>query len=181
MKKQNNSKVARTHGSPSRGRRLVMAGLAATTLAAGIVAVSAGAATASDTTPQPAPISQTVEVFRTNIAPLSSVTIPSTTCGGNYLLENTDVSPGRIVPRGVEITGDTGWIGTTITHSAFRTYQPNSVESWLHHGTDASKGASTATNWDPFTSHELVVNLHCTVDWGKANITRPIPDVLPLP
>ena len=52
---------------------------------------------------------------------------------------------------------------------------------WLHNGTDASKGASTATNWDPFTSHELVVNLHCTLDWGKANITLPYSDPLPFP
>ena len=161
--------------SRSLRRRLVIAGLVATTAGAGIIAANAGAASASESPGGPAPVSYTVEVFRASIKPLDSITIPSTSCGENYLLEDGDFSPGRLVPRGVEIAGDSGWIGTTITHSAFRSYKPNTTERWLHYGTDASKGASTATNWDPFSSHELVVNLHCTVDWGKANITAPIP------
>jgi hypothetical protein len=178
MKRKNNANSSKGQGSR---RRLVIAGLVATTASAGIIAASAGAASATDATPQPAPIDQTGEVFRATIKPLDSITIPSTSCGTNYLLENADVSPGRIVPRGVEIAGDSGWIGTTITHSAYRSHNPNGTEVWLHNGTDASKGASTATNWDPFNSHELVVNLHCTVDWGKANITLPYSDPLPFP
>jgi len=181
MKRHTSPKTVRSKGRPIRGRRLVIAGLVATAASAGVIAAGAGAASASDTTPQPAPTSKTVEVFRENIGPLNSITIPSTSCGGNYLLENTDVSPGRIVPRGVEIAGDSGWIGTTISHSAYRSHQPNTAEVWLHHGTDASTGVSTATNWDPFNSHELVVKLHCTIDWSKANITLPYSDPLPFP
>jgi hypothetical protein len=160
----------------------VIAALVATAASAGVIAAGAGAASATDAAPPPpAPTDKTVEVFRATIKPLDSITIPSTSCGTDYLLQNTDVSPGRIVPRGVEIAGDSGWIGTTISHSAYRSHNPKGTEVWLHHGTDASTGASTATNWDPFTSHELVVNLHCTVDWGKANITLPYSDPLPFP
>jgi hypothetical protein len=178
MKRKNDTNTPKARGPR---RRMVVAGLAATIASAGFIAASAGAASATDGTPQPAPTDQTVEVFRATIKPLDSITIPSTACDTNYLLENKDFSPGRIVPRGVEIAGDSGWIGTTITHSAYRSHNPKGTEVWLHNGTDASKGASTATNWDPFTSHELVVNLHCTLDWGKANITLPYSDPLPFP
>ena len=178
MKRKNG--MNSTKGRGSRHRQII-GGLVATAATAGIIAASAGSASATDGTPQPAPTDQTVEVFRATIKPLDSITIPSTSCGTNYLLENTDVSPGRIVPRGVEITGDSAWIGTTITHSAYWSHNPKGTEVWLHNGTDASKGASTATNWDPFTNHELVVNLHCTLDWSKANITLPYSDPLPIP
>ena len=176
MKRKINTTSSKRQGPR---RRIVIAGLVATAASAGIIAVGAGSASATDAVPQPAPTDQTVEVFRATIKPLDSITIPSTSCGENYLLENKDVSPGRIVPRGVEITGDSAWIGTTITHSAYRSHNPKGTEVWLHNGTDASKGASTATNWDPFASHELVVNLHCTLDWGKANITLPYSDPIP--
>jgi hypothetical protein len=42
------------------------------------------------------------------------------------------------------------------------------VEDWwrnAHHltkGTNAAIPHSSATNWDPFSSHELVINLACT-------------------
>jgi hypothetical protein len=42
-----------------------------------------------------------------------------------------------------------------------RTYHPAT-------GTDSGQGWSTATNWDPFASHELVIKLHCTTDLSNA-------------
>ena len=38
------------------------------------------------------------------------------------------------------------------------------------YGYDSSNGDATATNWDPFASHELTVVLHCTTDPTKASI-----------
>ena len=36
-------------------------------------------------------------------------------------------------------------------------------------GTVSSRGISTATNWDPFGSRELVIKFHCTTDITKAS------------
>jgi hypothetical protein len=33
----------------------------------------------------------------------------------------------------------------------------------------SSRGISTATNWDPFGSRELVIKFHCTTDITKAS------------
>jgi hypothetical protein len=111
--------------------------------------------------------SSTVEAFRETIKPWDSITISSLSCPSGYL-ENTVYSSGRILPKGVEIV-DGGAIGTTITDVKStgvtdywnRTYHPAT-------GTDSSQGWSTATNWDPFASHELVIRLHCTTDLSKA-------------
>jgi len=60
-------------------------------------------------------------------------------------------------------------IGTTISHVTSvgvtdwwnRTYHPAT-------GTDGGRTPSSATNGDPVSSHELVVNIHCTTDLSKA-------------
>ena len=36
-------------------------------------------------------------------------------------------------------------------------------------GTTNERGASTATNWDPANSHELVINLTCTTNIHQAS------------
>ena len=97
-----------------RARRIVTTGLAAVLASAGTAAVIAGvgitpasAATASSDT--------VTEAFRETIKPWDSVTIPSMCCPSGSWLIDQDLSPGRGVPRGVEGTGDSGWIGTTIS------------------------------------------------------------------
>jgi len=36
-------------------------------------------------------------------------------------------------------------------------------------GTTSSRGVSTATNWDMFASHELVIKIHCTTNLYEAS------------
>jgi hypothetical protein len=49
-----------------------------------------------------------------------------------------------------------------------RTWTTGSVTLKGDYGIDGSNRMSTVTNWDPFTSRELVVTLHCTADESKA-------------
>jgi hypothetical protein len=140
---------------------LATAGAAAVITGVGVTTASAST-TWSDTT--------TIERFREVIKPWDSITIPSMSCPQDSWLKDVDVSPGRGVPRGVEITGDSGAIGTTIT-AIDREY----VTDWSGiqyrpiTGTTSSRGISTATNWDPFASHELVVKIHCTTNLYEAS------------
>ena len=77
-------------------------------------------------------------------------------------------SPGRIVPKGVEIL-EPDAIGVTISE-----VKSTLVTDWWntpHYpvtGTTPTGGFSTATNWDPFASKELIIRLHCTTDLNKA-------------
>jgi hypothetical protein len=153
--------------SKGRGRRLAVAGLIGAATVAGVV-LSADIASAGPSA-STANGSQTYEKFRETIKPWDSITIPTMVCHQGWLVDQ-DYSPGRIVPRGVEITGDSGSIGTTISHTKF-----GSGGLRANYGTDAMKGNSTATNWDPFSSHELVVKLHCTTDPSQASMKTEIP------
>ena len=154
---------------PLRRRRLrpLAAAVLATAGAAGLIS-GAGVATASASSTWSE--TTTIEAFREAIKPWDSITIPSMSCPPGSWLKDVDVSPGRGVPRGVEITGDSGAIGTTIT-AIEREY----VTDWRGiqyrpvTGTTSSRGISTATNWDPFASHELVINLHCTTNLYEAS------------
>jgi hypothetical protein len=154
----------------STGRRLAVAGLIGATTMAGVV-LGADIASAGPTA-STADGSQTytIEKFRETIKPWDSITIPTMICNSGWLVDQ-DYSPGRLVPRGVEITGDSGLIGTTISHTKFGS--DGGIRA--NYGTDALKGNSTATNWDPFSSHELVVNLHCTTDPSQASLRPEIP------
>lgn len=88
---------------------LVTAGAVSVVAGVGVTTASAAAttSTASDTV--------TVEAFRETVKPWDSITIPSLSCPDGSWLTDEDVSPGRGVPRGVEVTGDSGWIETTIS------------------------------------------------------------------
>ncbi len=81
--------------------------------AIGITAIS-GAAAIADDTDTPVSSTHAVVVFREVIKPLDSITIPSRSCDYGYL-ENADYSPGRLVPKDVEIV-EPGGVGVTITH-----------------------------------------------------------------
>jgi hypothetical protein len=158
--------MKQTTDRKSRRRRglgaVATAVLATAGAAAGVAGVGVTAASAATTSS-----SYTVDAFRETIKPWDSISIPELSCPTGYF-ENTVYSSGRILPKGVEIV-DGSAIGTTITDVKSvgvtdywnKTYHPVT-------GTDTVQGFSTATNWDPFASHDLVIKLHCTTDLGKA-------------
>jgi hypothetical protein len=90
--------------------------------------------------------------FRETIKPWDSINIPSVACQFNYL-QDKHFSPGRLVPKGVQVV-EPGGIGVTITKGTSS-------------GIDSARGQSSATNW-AFTNQELVIVLHCTKDPAKA-------------
>jgi hypothetical protein len=137
--------------------------LIALTAAAAVAGLGVGAASAASSDPT----AYSVEAFRETIKPWDSISIPSLSCPSGYL-QDVHLAPGRIVPKGVEVL-EPNAIGVTIAE-----VKSTVVRDWWntqHYpvtGTDASNGFSTATNWDPFSSHELVIRLHCTTDLSKA-------------
>jgi hypothetical protein len=156
----------RQSGTRRRLGRVATAALATAGAAAVITGVGATTASASTTSSD----TTTIEAFRETIKPWDSITIPSLSCPQDSWLKDVDLSPGRGVPHGVEITGDSGAIGTTI--SATEREYVKDVNDVLYRpitGTTSSRGVSTATNWDPFTSHELVVKIHCTTNLYEAS------------
>ena len=144
---------------------LATAGTAALIAGVGVTTASA-TTTSSDTV--------TIESFRETIKPWDSISIPSMSCPSGSWLIDQHLSPGRGVPRGVEVTGDSGWIGTTISAMDHEYVTVEGVGGTkLQYrpitGTTNERGVSTATNWDAFSSHELVINLHCTTDIFNAS------------
>jgi hypothetical protein len=165
------STPSRRNSRPTWGRRLALVGLVGATTVTGVV-VSAEMASARTTTDSR---DYTIETFRETIKPWDSISIPTMACTGGWLIDH-DYSPGRIVPRGVEITGDSGSIGTTITDKLSRSFeQPNNTYLHANYGTNGVAGWSYATNWDPFSSHQLVVKLHCTTDPSRASLVTHVP------
>ncbi|MEP6649675.1 MAG: hypothetical protein ABJA74_07140 [Lapillicoccus sp.] len=136
--------------------------VAAATVA--FTAIGGAAATADSVKDDPTPVSanHTIEVFREVVKPFDSITIPSRSCDYGYL-ENTVYSPGRIVPKGVEVV-EPGGIGVTISHSTGPIWDIDGRSYRAMQRTDAEHSYSGATNWDPFTSREVVIKLHCTTD-----------------
>ncbi|HEU4998278.1 MAG TPA: hypothetical protein VFT68_04980 [Lapillicoccus sp.] len=133
--------------------------------AATVAGLSGGVATA-DATSGSEPTVTTYEVFREVVKPWDSITIPSRQCPTGFL-HNHDYSPGRIVPRGVEVV-EPGGVGVTITHSDGPVWVENGRLVQPITGFDADHSYSGATNWDPFTSREIVITLHCTLDTDHA-------------
>src|SRR6478736_6247235 len=115
------------------------------TAAVAFTAISGAAAASAG------PASYSTEAFRETIRPWDSITIPALSCHTGYL-ENQDYSPGRIVPKGVEIL-EPDAIGVTISE-----VKSTLVTDWRntpHYpvtGTTPHGGHSTATNWDPLAS-----------------------------
>ena len=143
---------------------------AAAVVGLGVTAVSASSA-ASDAT------SDTVVVprFYESIKPWDSITIPALSCPeGSYLVDE-HLSPGRLVPKGVEVTElrngiePAGAVGVTIrdARAVAVEVKPGAYALPLV-GTRADRGFSSATNWDPGASHTIVIRLHCTTDLSKA-------------
>ena len=143
--------------------------------AAALAGLGAGAA-AADSTSTTATDGKTwtVDAYSKTLAPWESVTIPSMSCQFGYL-QDVDKSPGRWVVRGVEVI-EPGGVGVTIT-SPMLGYGGDPNGDWAPIiGTDSvNAGMSTATNWDPFSSHELTIKLHCTSDIEDAARKNRIP------
>ena len=152
----------------SRGRvvTLILAAVGSAVLVTGVgVTVASASTTSSDTT--------TVEAFRGTVKPWDSITIPSLSCPIGSWLTNEDLSPGRYVPKGVQVL-EPGGVGVTITAADHEYVTVDGIgDTQLQYrpitGTTNERGVSTATNWDAFNSHELVINLHCTTDIQKAS------------
>ncbi len=125
-----------------------------------------GAVATADSASTSEPTVTTYEVFRETVKPWDSIKIPSLMCPTGYL-HNQDYSPGRMVPRGVEVV-EPGGVGVTITHGDGPVWVENGRLIQPISGTDADHSYSGATNWDPFTSREVVVKLHCTWDTDHA-------------
>jgi hypothetical protein len=141
---------------------LATAGAAAVVTGVGVTAASAG--TTSDTV--------TVEAFRETVKPWDSISIPSLSCPQGWLVDE-NLSPGRYVPQGVQVL-EPGGVGVTITATDHEYVTVDGVGGAPIQyrpitGTTNERGASTATNWDPFSSHELVINLTCTTDIHQAS------------
>ena len=135
-------------------------------LTATSVTVLGGAVATADAASDATPTVTTYEVFRETVKPWDSITIPSRMCPTGFLHDH-DYSPGRLVPRGVEIV-EPGGVGVTITHSDGPVWVENGRLVKPITGYSAEHSYSGATNWDPTSSHEVVVKLHCTLDTDHA-------------
>ena len=149
--------------------------LATVTAAAAVVGLGVTAASGSDTASDIASDTVVVPRFYESIKPWDSITIPALSCPeGSYLVDQ-HLSPGRLVPKGVEVTElrnglePAGAVGVTIrdARAVAVEVKPGAYALPLI-GTRVDKGFSTATNWDPGASHTIVIRLHCTTDLNKA-------------
>ena len=134
-------------------KALLVAGAAAALagIGGGIAAAESQAATSRE---------WVVNAFGEQVKPSDSISIPSLSCGAGGYLKDADYSLGRVVPRGVEVV-EPGGVGVTITDAKYGVMDPTG-SWWPVIGTNGNKGWSTATNWDPFSGHDLSIKLHCT-------------------
>ncbi len=156
--------------------RITKIGAAAATLA-GIALAGATAVSASATQPGrsagppatqtgPEPEDMWVDAFEASVKPWGGVDIPALTCprykgylGGmqpRYLV-NQVYSPGRAVPRGVQVL-ESGGVGVTIP----------GVQTGNSYGIviGTSGTGATATNWG-LSEVKLVIRLRCTADHDR--------------
>ena len=137
---------------------------------AAVTGLGATAASASSTASDVV----TVTAFHETIKPWDSISIPSLSCPAGSYLQNVDLSPGRIVPKGVRVIEPRfglepgGAIGVTIGAAKATPEVRQGVWIYPLTGTNADGVISTATNWDPASSHDLIVQLSCTTDITKA-------------
>jgi hypothetical protein len=143
-----------------RTRKLGPAATALTVVAAvtgAVLGIGAGSAAAHDGS-----ITKR-EVFRSWVKPWETIQIPELSCPSGTYLENRQLAPGRIVPKGLEVV-EPGTIGVTINEvTKTDVFYEGTVYS-MHTGTDPDRlySISSATNWDLTSGHELVINLSCT-------------------
>lgn len=138
--------------------------------AAAITGVCATAASATST----ASDSSTTMAFFATVKPWQTIGIPSLSCPAGSYLQDAVLSPGRIVPKGVEVLepryglAPGGAVGVTIGAAMATPEVRGGYRYYPLTGTNADGAISSATNWDPAFSHDIVINLHCTTDFTKA-------------
>ncbi|WP_308467012.1 hypothetical protein [Rathayibacter soli] len=135
----------------NRFRILTAAGL----VAASIVGV-AGAATAATASTATATSATTATEWSVRLPALTETNIPQLVCPASKpFLINQELSPARLVPRGVQVI-ESGF-GIFVT-----------IPSPVHDGSGTAGGISSvgavATNWDFFSTQDLTIKLHCTSD-----------------
>jgi hypothetical protein len=111
-----------------------------------------------------------VEALRVTLPPWHAVKIPKSSCPAGMNLVDRDYSPGRIVPKGDEVK-EPGGIGVTINQASYWTYYEGGFGYRVYNGLSGSD-IREATNWDPFSSHELVIDLHCTTTLENSSTTQ---------
>ncbi|GAA1847970.1 hypothetical protein GCM10009836_29580 [Pseudonocardia ailaonensis] len=140
-------------------RRARLAKGACVLLATGaLVGAGAGVASAADY-----PRSEQV-YFTEVIKPSDSIALPRMQCFSGWL-EDVNYSPGRTVLNGVEVR-EPGSVGVTASKAILAAGGDDSHFGVI--GFADNYIAAAATNWNPFASAELTVELHCTNDWNKA-------------
>ena len=142
----------------------------ATAAALAVTALGVTAASASST---PSDV-VTVTAFHETVKPWDSIAIPSLSCPAGSYLQNVDLSPGRIVPKGAQVIEPRfglepgGAIGVTIGAAKATPEMRQGVTLYPLTGTNADGAISSATNWDPAFRHDVVIQLSCTTDINKA-------------
>ena len=143
----------------SRLTRTVQAVTVAIAVAGAVVGVGVGRAAGHDGS------ITTREVFRSWVKPWETIQIPQLSCPPGTYLENRHLSPGRVVPKGLRVD-EPGSIGVTINEVTKEDVFYEGTTYNMHTGTDPDRlySLSSATNWDPFTSHEVAISLSCTTE-----------------
>lgn len=141
----------RTGGASSFGRAAVATAAITAIVVGGLgVATSASAATTAAANEE-----VVVDAWTAAIGPWSTLTIPRLICpSGTPFLVDGDFSPGRLVPRGVEVV-ERGY-GAGVT--SFKVYVAGTGDTARGLGLPAS-----VTNWG-FQPNNIAIKLHCTSD-----------------
>ena len=159
-----------TRGVRSRLSTTTTVVVATTAALAAVTGLGVGAASASS---NPSDV-VTVTAFQETIKPWDSIAIPSRSCPSGSYLQTVDLSPGRIVPKGVQVIEPRfglepgGAIGVTIGAAKATPEMRQGVMLYPLTGTNADGAISSATNWDPAFRHDVVIQLSCSTDINKA-------------
>lgn len=150
--------------------------VAAAVAALGIAAAgSAAAATAPSSATASGSAAAAVDQSQTDVRVLawystvfkgSTIAPPKMTCPPGHFLIDEDYSPGRWVPRGVQVV-EPGGLGVTISNDQLEP-TPDGVHVAAV-GTETD-GLNSVTNWDPFTDHDVEIYLNCTTDLDKTQL-----------
>lgn len=159
------SPSTRTPGG-GRPRPVVRVGIATAVLACTVVGGIGFASSASAATSETDATTRVVDAVSWRMAPGDFGLMGKRVCPASApFLVDQNLSPGRLVPRGVEVIESGFGIGVHIPYTA--TYGPGMTA----HGFEGGN----ATNWDLFGEQSLLIRLHCTSD-EAASYTVPVDD-----
>jgi hypothetical protein len=101
-------------------------------------------------------------VFQSWLSPLEIVRLPLFICPPSHpWLQNVDLAPGHVVPRGVEIVAAPNPLFVSVTIGGEHTDGQGRVTGWDH---------GHATNWDARLGQTLQIAAHCTSDPSQAYV-----------